>query len=149
VPPPANAPALIFGAAAATPVLGFGAPPASSNGAMFGSTAATPAPTFFGGMPSSDPFGGGAVVQTPGASFGFGSSTPVAPQPGGMGGFPMQQPGGFGAGFGAQSNPATPGMGIDQAPQFSIGSGGGKSTGSKRRIVRARRPGGAGAPRQA
>ena len=144
----------------ATPGFGGGTAPAPANSTpMFGAPppAAAPAgPGFFGASTPQAPapapfpsFGGGAPPG--GGNFGgFGNSTPAPQgQANGMGGFPPpQQPGGFGGGFGGgnppppAANPPAAGMG-----GFSIGTSG-KSTG-RRRFIRAKRPGGSGAPRQA
>jgi hypothetical protein len=143
---------------------GFGSTPAQAPGG-FGSTPAPPTPGFsYGGAPPQQqapgpapftPFGG-APTPAPGPSYGGGGGFNSAPPAGGGfggGGFNSapQQPaqGGFGGGgFGGTPNPTTPG------PQggggFSIGSSGApKSTGGRRRFIKARRPGGGGAPRQA
>ena len=152
------APPAAAGPFGGTPGFGSAAPP-STSAPMFGTTPASAAPTpgFFGTStsqgPGSAPFGpfGGGTPN--GGSFGgFGNSTPAQQIPAnGMGGFPPQQPSGFGGGFGGPSNAPTPAATTPAAGMggFNIGTGGGKSTGARRRFIRAKRPGGTGAPRQA
>lgn len=152
-PAPSNA--MNFGSAApaqssttfgSTPaaVPGFGAPMA------FGSTTPAPAPVPFGaahaGQPQ--PFGNTPVSTFNNTATTFGTGQPTAgAAPLAFGGPapPAQAPGGFGAGgFGQQTPqqqpPAPPNAG------FSLGTGGGGPRGGRtpgrRRIVKARRPGG-------
>jgi hypothetical protein len=156
-----------FGSTPAPPAPGgFGSTPAQAPGG-FGSTPVAPTPGFsYGGAPPQQqtpgpapftPFGG---APTPAAapSYGGGGFNSAPPPGGGFGGggfnsAPQQPaPGGFGGGgFGGTPNPAIPGTGMDQGGGgFSIGSSGAaKATGGRRRILKARRPGSGGAPRQA
>lgn len=151
-----------FGSTPASGPGSFGAPPS----APFGSTPAASAPPAFGSTPASDPFGG-----TPGGGFGGGGfgGAPPAPAPASFGapfgGAPSPAPGGFGGGFGAPAPPppAPGGFGAPpapggfgggggggfgglpaggDAPQFSLGTGGGGAsrTPGRRRILKARRP---------
>ena len=156
-PAPSAPGAVSFGSTPAPSVAGgFGSVPGTTPGG-FGMPPATATPGFsFGGQPQPPsgaafpPFGSATPgpAQTP--SFGgFGNPSPV-PNPG-MGGFGSnqpQQPSGFSGGF--ATNPSTPGMGMNSgAPQFSIGSGGGQKSTRGRRLIKAKRPGQASAPRQA
>jgi hypothetical protein len=162
-----------FGGAPPTPGFAFGPTPTPAFTPAPTAAHGTPAFSFGGGAPAQpDPFttaqfgntqppvSGGFGQQQPGGfGGGFGSTPHQPPAPGGFGQQQQQQQqqqqlggfggGGFGGGgFGGAANPTTPGMGADQAPHFSLGSTGSKTSGIRgRRMIKARRPG--SAPRQA